>query len=275
MQIPKMSQGLTLQIFLATLFGVIFGLGCHAIVHDPGTIGRITGGLDLITTIFLRAIKMIIAPLVIGTLVSGIGRMGDSSAVGRVAAKSMLWFIVAALVALFIGLIAVETMAPGIGLHIKASAAQSGIKVPPFTLTGFLENMVPTSIVDAMSRNDVLPIVIFSIVAGLAITRLGEAGKELLRFAEALTSLMLQMATFIMRFAPVAVFTAISTALVERGAGIVVTYASYVGGFYLALACVWIAMVAAGTAVLGRRAQWELLKAMRQPALIALATTSS
>lgn len=276
MHIAAASKSLTWQIAIATVLGVLFGLACHAFVQSANTIADIVNALSLVTSLFLRAIKMLIAPLVCAALVSGIGRMDGSGAVGRVAAKAMLWFIAAALLALVVGLTVVELLSPGVGLHLHATAtAASGIKPPAFNAATFLQDLVPTSIVDAMARNDVLPIVVFSILAGLALTRLGSAGSEVLRLAESLTHLMLQMASFVMRFAPVAVFTAIASALAQHGAEVIVTYASFVGGYYLALLVLWLAMIAAGGMVLGARVQKELLSEIRQPALIALATTSA
>lgn len=275
MEIATQSKNLTWQIAIASVLGVLFGLACHAFVQDAGTMGRIVGLLGLVTSLFLRAIKMLIAPLVFAALVSGIGRMEGSGTVGRIAAKAMLWFVAAALLALLVGLAVVEFLAPGAGLHLHAAAAATGVKAPTFDAATFLQDLVPVSIVDAMARNDVLPIVIFSILAGLALTRLGAAGSDILRLADSLTQLMLQMASFVMRLAPLAVFAAIAAALAQRGAGVIATYTTFIAGYYLALLVLWLAMIAAGAMVLGVRTQKKLLLEVRQPALIALATTSA
>ncbi len=272
-----MRKGLTLWVFLATLLGAGFGLACHEWVHDPASLSTIKATLGLFSALFLRAIKMLIAPLVLATLVSGIGRMGDSGAVGRVALKALAWFVTGSLIAMAIGLVLVLAIQPGAGLHLTGTPVADAdmLKAPPLTLVGFLTNLVPTSILDAMARNEVLQIVVFSIVAGVALTRLGTAGKELLHLAGVLTDLMLKMAGFVMQFAPLAVFAAVGVALTEQGADVVAKYAAYVGGFYIALALLWACIFAAGAAVLGAAKQWELMKAIREPALIALATTSS
>ncbi|MDB5449427.1 MAG: C4-dicarboxylate transporter [Phenylobacterium sp.] len=271
-----MRHGLTGLVVLGMVLGLVFGVACHAFVHDPGTLKVITGGLELATTIFLRTIKMIIAPLVFATLVTGVARMGDSGAVGRVAGRALLWFLVASLVSLGIGLATVVVLHPGTGLHLQAaSGAAAGLKAPPLTAVGFVEHLIPTSIIDAMARNEVLQIVVFAVVAGVAIGNIGPAGRELLRMSEALSTAMLKMTTYVMYLAPIAVFAAVARALAEQGLEVVGTYASYVGGFYLALALLWAVMMAAGAAVLGPQRQWELIKTIRQPALIALSTTSS
>jgi Na+/H+-dicarboxylate symporter len=272
-----MRKGLTLFVFLATLLGAGFGLACHTLIHDPATMTATSQGLSLVTTIFLRAVKMLIAPLVLATLISGVGRMGHAGDIGRVALKAMTWFIVASLVSLAIGLVLVELIGPGVGLHLKAGAGAAAdvLKVPPMSVSGFLTNLVPTSILDAMARNEVLQIVVFSLIAGVALSRLGEKGKHLLVIIEQLANLVLQMAMFVMNLAPIAVFAAVALALAEGGTEVIGKYASYVGGFYIALALLWLALMAAGIAVLGVARQKTLMIAIREPALIALATTSS
>jgi Na+/H+-dicarboxylate symporter len=269
-------KGLTALVILATLAGAIFGLSCHVWLHDPGTLAGLNQGLTLVTAIFLRAIKMLVAPLVLATLVSGIGRMGDSGEVGRIGLMALGWFVTASLVALAIGLVLVETIAPGAGLHLMAGqGASSGIAAAPMTVTSFLTNLVPTSIFDAMAQNQVLQIVVFSVVAGLALTRLGKKGAALVELSTQLADLVLKMAMLVMWLAPLAVFAAVSTAFIQSGVEVIAKYAAYVGGFYIALALLWAVLMAAGAAVLGVSRQIALMKAIREPALIALATTSS
>jgi Na+/H+-dicarboxylate symporter len=272
-----MRKGLTLLVILATLAGAAFGLICHGLIHDAAGLASLLDALSLITTIFLRAVKMLIAPLVLATLISGVGRMGDAGDIGRVALKVMTWFVTASLISLLLGLVMVETIAPGVGLHLKtaADAAASGLKAPPTSLAGFLTNLVPTSILDAMARNEVLQIVVFSLLAGVALSQLGEKGKQLLVLTEQLANLVLKMAMFVMNLAPIAVFAAVASALAQGGVEVIGKYASYVGGFYLTLALLWALLMVAGAAVLGLAQQKTLMKAIREPALIALATTSS
>jgi Na+/H+-dicarboxylate symporter len=177
---------------------------------------------------------------------------------------------------LAIGLVMVEVIAPGAGLHLKASAGEAAgaLKAPPMTVGSFLTNLVPTSIFDALARNEVLQIVVFSIVTGIALTRLGARGRHLLVTIEQLANLVLQMAMFVMNLAPLAVFAAVASALAAHGTEIIARYASYVGGFFLALALLWAALMVAGAVVLGVKGQKILMRAIREPALIALATTS-
>lgn len=270
-----MRKGLTFLVFLATLAGAGFGLACHALVLDPATHGLILKGLGLVTTIFLRAVKMLIAPLVLFTLVSGIGRMGNAGDVGRVALKTMAWFIAASLISLALGLVMVQLIQPGAGLHLKAATSIGPLSAAPMSLSAFVTDLVPTSILDAMARNQVLQIVVFALVAGIALTRLGEGGRHILTLAEQLSALVLKMAMFVMAMAPLAVFAAVAAALASDGVAVIARYAAYVGGFYLTLALLWGLLMVAGAAVLGAARQKTLMAAVREPALIALATTSS
>jgi len=270
-----MRRGLTGLVLVGMVLGVVVGVACHGLVHDPKALSALAGVFGTITSLFLRAIKMLIAPLVFATLVTGVARMGDGRTIGRIAARAMLWFVAASVASLCIGLLVVELQRPGEGLNLSVAAAGPGLTAPPMTVADFLAHLVPTSIVDAMANNAVLQIVVFALVAGVAIANLGPRGEELLRITESVAALMLKMTTYVMALAPVAVFAAVAQSLTEHGVGIIATFASYVGGFYVALALLWAAMFAAGAALLGPRRQWQLLKAIREPALIALTTTSS
>jgi Na+/H+-dicarboxylate symporter len=196
--------------------------------------------------------------------------------VGRIGVLALSWFMAASLTALVIGLALVEIIAPGTGLHLSAAGgAVSDVRPAPMTLIGFFTALVPTSILDAMARNEVLQIVVFSVLAGLALTRLGDKGCQLVALSGALAELMLKMAMMVMWLAPPAVFAAVAEAFIQSGIEVIARYAAYVCGFYAALALLWTALMIAGAAVLGVRRQIALMKAIREPALIALATTSS
>jgi Na+/H+-dicarboxylate symporter len=126
-----------------------------------------------------------------------------------------------------------------------------------------------------MAENEILQIVIFALVAGVAVAQMGTKGEPILHLAEAVSQLMLKMTGYVMYLAPVAVFAAVAVALAEQGADIVLRYADYVGGFYVALAGMWIVLLAAGAAILGAPRLKEIMTAIRQPALIAFTTASS
>ncbi len=270
-----MLRGMTMWVLVAMLLGIGFGLACHATVTDKPTMQGLTGGLGLLATIFLRAIRMIIAPLVFSTLLTGVGRIRETATVGRIALQALAWFVAASVTAILVALAAVELLTPGAGMHMTAATVAGAASAPPLTLATFVGHLVPVSIVQAMAENEILQIVVFALVAGVAIAHMGAAGEPLLALAEAVSKLMLKMTGYVMYLAPVAVFAAVAVALAEQGTDIIVHYAAYVGGFYVALAGIWLAMLAAGTAILGRGPLKALLLAIRQPALIAFTTASS
>ncbi|MDL2341390.1 MAG: cation:dicarboxylase symporter family transporter, partial [Pseudomonadota bacterium] len=231
-----MAKRLTRYILIALVLGVIAGWALNASLDDgsPAAAERlksIADYLSIVTALFLRLIKMIIAPLVFATLVSGIAHMGDVAALGRVGARALGWFILASLVSLSLGLLLVNFLHPGIGLNlpIPPATAASGIETAGFNLKDFITHLVPASIVEAMSTNEILPIVIFSIFFGVALTAIGEAGRPVVRGVESLVKVMLQVTDYVMRFAPVAVFTAVASAIAERGPEIIMTFGKFVG----------------------------------------------
>jgi Na+/H+-dicarboxylate symporter len=271
-----MARGLTLWVLVALLLGVAAGLACHSLISDPAILADWISGFSLVTTIFLRAIRMIIAPLVLSTLISGVARMGEGSAVGRIAVRSLLWFVLASAAAIVGALAVVEVIAPGSGMHLHAAAgAGAAVKAQPFTLAGFVAELVPVSITDAMANNAMLQIVVFALVAGVALGKLGGKGDNLVAFAESVAALMLRITVTVMLLAPFAVFAAVASALAAQGVEIIARYAIYVGGFYVALALVWALMLGASALLMGPSRILPFLAAVRPPVLIALTTASS
>ena len=237
---------------------------------------KIAEYLSIVTTLFLRLIKMIIAPLVFSTLVAGIAHMGDLAALGRVALRSLGWFIGASLVSLTLGLILVTALHPGVGLNlpIPPTSAASGVETAAFNLKDFVSHVVPASIFDAMSTNEILPIVVFSVFFGVALTATGERGRPIVRGVEALVAVMLQLTNYVMRFAPFAVFTAVSGALAERGPQIIMTLGKFVGSFYLGLIILWALLIGAAFLIVGPRTR-HLVRYIRDPVVLAFSTASS
>jgi Na+/H+-dicarboxylate symporter len=165
-----MAKRLTRYILIALVLGIIAGCAINYALDDgtPAAATRlksIADYLSIVTALFLRLIKMIIAPLVFSTLVAGIAHMGDVAALGRIGVRSLGWFILASLVSLTLGFILVHLFQPGVGLNLPVppTTATSGVATGSFNLKDFVTHVVPSSIFDAMSTNDILPIVIFSI----------------------------------------------------------------------------------------------------------------
>jgi len=271
-----MSRNFTLFILAGMVLGLLVGWGCHAAIPDAAGQKDLAGYFSLLTDIFLRLIKMIIAPLVFSTLVAGIAHMGAGSAVGRVGARTLGWFITASFVSLLLGVIVVSILQPGAGLHLTppaTDAAVAGVQTS-LSLKDFLAHVFPTSIADAMAKNEILQIVVFSVVAGSALAALGEKTAGLLHLIEQLAQLMLKMTNYVMRLAPIAVFAAIAASVTQQGLGILATYAQLVGGFYAALVLLWALLFVAGLLVIGPRIG-GLARAIRQPALLAFSTATS
>jgi len=276
-----MAKRLTKFILLALVLGIIAGWATNALIDDgtPASAERlksIADYLSIVTALFLRLIKMIIAPLVFSTLVAGIAHMGDIAALGRIAFRSIGWFILASLVSLTLGLILVTALDPGVGLNlpIPPATAASGVTTAAFNLKDFISHLVPQSIFEAMSTNEILPIVIFSLFFGIALTAVGEKGKPIVRGAEALVQVMLRVTDYVMRFAPFAVFTAVASAITERGPSIIFTFGKFVGSFYLGLVVLWALLIGACFLIVGPRTR-HLVRYIRDPVMIAFSTASS
>jgi Na+/H+-dicarboxylate symporter len=276
-----MAKKLTRYILIALVLGIIAGWAINAAIDDgtPASAERlksIADYLSIVTALFLRLIKMIIAPLVFSTLVAGIAHMGDVAALGRVGVRSILWFILASLVSLTLGLLLVSLLQPGVGLNLPLppATAASGVETAAFNLKDFVSHLVPQSIFEAMSTNEILPIVIFSIFFGVALTAVGERGKPIVRGVEALVRVMLQVTDYVMRFAPFAVFTAVASALAERGPQIVATLGKFVGSFYLGLIILWAVLIGAAFVIVGPRTR-HLVRYIRDPVVLAFSTASS
>jgi len=276
-----MAKNLTRYILIALVLGIIVGWAINYAIDDgtPEAAARlksIADYLSIVTALFLRLIKMIIAPLVFSTLVAGIAHMGDVAALGRVGIRSLGWFILASLVSLTLGLILVSVLHPGVGLNLPLppTSGASGVETATFNLKDFVSHLVPQSIFDAMSTNEILPIVIFSLFFGIALTAIGEKGRPIVKGVEALVQVMLQVTNYVMRFAPLAVFTAVSSALAERGPQIIATLGIFVGSFYLGLIILWALLVGVCFLIVGPRTR-HLVRYIRDPVVLAFSTASS
>ena len=276
-----MAKRLTRFILIALVLGILAGWATNALIDDgsPEAAARlkeIAGYLSIVTTLFLRLIKMIIAPLVFSTLVAGIAHMGDVAALGRVGVRALVWFICASLVSLTLGLILVHLFSPGVGLNLPLppTTAASGVETGGFNLNDFVTHVVPASIFEAMSSNEILPIVIFSLFFGVALTAIGEKGRPIVVGVESLVKVMLQVTDYVMRFAPLAVFTAVTSALAERGPEIIATLGKFVGSFYLGLFLLWCLLIGAAFVIVGPRTK-HLVRYIRDPVVLAFSTASS
>jgi Na+/H+-dicarboxylate symporter len=271
-----MQKNFTLYILAAMALGIIAGWAIFQFEPTEAAKQVWADNFKIITDVFLRLIKMIIAPLVFATLVAGIAHFGDTSALGRVGLKTMAWFLGASLISLTLGAVIVSILQPGVGLGLPLPPvdATSGLKTSEFTLKDFITHLVPKSIVEAMATNEILQIVIFSIFFGVAVAALGEKGKMIADLAEQVSQAMLKLTGYVMSVAPIAVFAAVAAVIATKGLGVLLTYGAFIGGFYLALAILWALLIGAGFAVVGPSIS-KLIARIREPTMLAFSTASS
>ncbi|HEV7440311.1 MAG TPA: dicarboxylate/amino acid:cation symporter, partial [Methylobacterium sp.] len=272
-----MRSRLTTYIFIGMLLGIGVGYLCSITWPDPQTAKEIAGYIALISDVFLRLIKMIIAPLVFSTLVVGIAHLGDTASVGRVGGKALLWFVGASLCSLLLGLVMVNILRPGdnLNLPLPDAGATTNLKAASLSLKEFVIHLVPKSPVEAMANNEILQIVVFSVFFGVALAAIGEKGKPLAVGIESLADVMLKITGYVMNFAPVAVFAAIAATITTQGIGVIVTYAKFMLEFYFSLAMLWCLLVLAGFVLVGGGGIRRLLDLIKEPFVLAFSTASS
>ena len=270
-----MTGKLTVRILIGLMLGIIAGVAINRAfpAGDP-TLLVTADTLKLLPDVFLHLIKMIIAPLVFATLVTGIARMGDSSALGRIGGRALAWFITASLISITVGLLLINFFQPGVGLQFKAGGDIGTLATSDFTFRHFVLEVFPTSAVDAMANNNVLQILVFSLFFGIALSALRERGAIILDGLEALAQLMMRMTDYVMRFAPFAVFGAMASVIALRGFGIVITYAALMSEFYFGLLILWTILFGMAALVLKKRAV-TLARYIREPVILAFSTASS
>ena len=262
-------------IVAAMVGGILVGFGLNQMLDADGAKAA-ADNLSILTDLFLRLIKMIIAPLVFATLVSGIAHMEDAAQIGRVGVKTMGWFISASVVSLTIGLFMVHLLQPGAGMNlvIPDVAPGAAVDTTSFTFKTFVTHLVPASIVDAMAKNEILQIVVFSIFVGTAVAAIDDKAPAVLALVEQVTAIMLKVTGYVMKCAPVAIFAALASTVATQGLNVLADYAKFVGGFYLSLGVLWLVLLGACALFIGARAL-ILFKLIQAPALLAFSTASS
>lgn len=269
-----MNRLFTFLIVLSMVAGVAAGAWCNQHFQDPAQVQEIVGWFKVVTDVFLRLIKMIIAPLVFSTLVAGIAHMGDAGSVGRVGAKTMFWFISASIISLLLGLAMVHLLQPGVGLTLPTPETTATVDTAKFTLQEFITHVFPKSIFEAMANNEILQIVVFSIFIGVAVASLDDKAPQILTLVEQLAAIMLKVTGYVMRLAPLAIFAALAGTVTQYGIEILTIYAKFIGGFYLSLGVLWATLAVAGLLFVGPRI-FTLLASVWQPTLLAFGTASS
>jgi Na+/H+-dicarboxylate symporter len=269
-----MRSRLTLFIVIALVLGIASGYVAN--VYFPEGSARFADIAALLPMAFLRLIRMIIAPLVFATLVVGIGKMSDLAMLGRVGGKALGWFIFASLISLTLGLVLVQWFSPGsvMQLPLPQENAASNVEASALSLQGFIAHTIPTSIIDAMARNEILQIVVFSLFFGTATAALGERARIVLDVLDAVAHIMLKVTGYVMLAAPLAVFGALAGTIAKEGIDIVWVYGLFIGEFYLALLILWVVLIALGVFIVGP-SLLRLIRRIREPVLLAFSTASS
>ncbi len=272
-------QRLMQQIIIAILLGIITGWGFHHYL-DANQTKDVASYINIITDVFLRLIKMIIAPLVFATIVMGLISIGGSSSVGRITMKAMVWFIIAGLVSLSIGMLMVNLFQPGVGLNmvlVQQEDVNTGLNTSGFSLKNFISHIFPSSFVQAMANNEILQILVFSLFFGTALAYIKHKSQKIspiVILIEDLGRIMFRITDYVMSFAPIAVFAALASAVTVQGLSLLYDYGKLIGLFYLGLLLLWAILAAIGFFFLGNRL-FSLMKLIREPATLAFATASS
>jgi len=258
---------LTTQIFIGLLLGIAVG-------YFWPTFGV---AVKPLADVFLRMIKMIIAPLLFATLVVGIAGTGDMKAMGRIGLKAIVYFEVATTIALFLGLLLVNVFRPGAGLTLPIGAdtsAAAAMAQSQQRAWDILLHMFPTSVVDSMARGDILQVVIFSLFFGIALAAIGAKGQPVLDVLDSTAHAMFKFTGYVMAFAPIGVFAAIAATVGGKGLGILFTLGKLVALMYVGLA-IFALIVLGAVSYLIRVPFFTFVKAIREPFLIAFTTASS
>jgi len=268
--------GLTGWIVIAMITGIITGLLIH---HSAGVYWseKFSDYMSIITDIFLRLIKMIIAPLVFSSLVTGIAKMGDTNAVGRIGAKTLAWFLGASLISLLLGLLIMNIVNLGNNLNLPIPDISEAGKVDngsTLTFKTFITHVFPRSFVESMANNEILQIVVFAIFFGIATAAVGEKGKVFIRVLDSLTDIILKVTVYVMYVAPLAAFAAVAAILSLKGPEILITYGKFIGVFYLSILLLWLLLMGVSYLWIGKKV-FVVLKNVKDLVLLAFTTASS
>jgi Na+/H+-dicarboxylate symporter len=269
------SQRMTTYIVIAMVLGIVVGTLLNKALADSGTAATVAGYIAIFSDVFLRLIKMIIAPLVFCTLVAGVAKMGKAETIGRVGLKAITWFVLASLVSLVIGMVLVNLFRPGdsLNLPLPDASASANLKTSSLSLKEFVAHLVPTSIVQAMAQNEILQIVTFSLFFGVAVTQIPGTG-EIVKMIDKLAHVILRITDYVMRYAPIAVFAAIAATITTNGLGVLATYGVFMLQFYFGILVLWLVLILVGFALL-QGGVFRLLGLIKEPILIAFSTSSS
>ncbi len=264
-------------ILIAMISGILVGWACHSSVSTAQATD-IASYFKIVTDVFLRLIKMIIAPLVFATIVSGLISMGKSSSLGSITVKAMSWFIGASFISLLLGMGLANYFQPGLGMNlvIPKEAVDVGVSASSLSLQTFITHIFPRSFAEAMANNEILQILVFSIFFGSALAYVQhQSGATVIgRIIDELCRVMFRITDYVMAAAPIAVFAAIASAITVQGPKLILDYSIFIGQFYVGLLILWMILISFGYIFL-KKDVFRLVKAVREPTTLAFATASS
>ena len=259
-------MGISTQIFIALILGIVFGY----VFPNYGVALKPVGDM------FIRMIKMIVVPLVFSSLIMGIAGTGDFKKLGRLGAKSIIWFEIATTLALFVGLAVVNILQPGVGVNVvatDASAVTTAAK-KSVDMMQMIVNIVPTNVVDAASRGDMLQIILFSTFFGVAAAAMGPVGKPVVDLSKSVAEIMFKVTWYVMKLAPIGVFALIAFTVGKFGLGMLIPLAKLIGSLYFAL-ILFITLLLTGASIVFRVNFFHLFRAIKEPVMIAFSTAAS
>jgi len=259
---------LTQQIMLGLAAGIVAG---YFVSHSHPAWAQY---FNPFSQLFLRLIKMIIAPLIFGTLVAGVAGAGHPKAVGRIGLRAMIYFEVVTTLALVVGLVTVNLVRPGAGLVLPAATGTPSLAASAQTWDQILLHAFPTSVIQAMAEGDVLQVVVWSLFFAIALNMVGEKGRPVLHFCESLAETMFKFTNIVMKYAPIGVFAAMAYTVGKGGFGVLFNLAWLVGTLYVALAAFYV-LVLFPVMLVFRVPVRKFVNSVREPAIIAFSTTSS
>ena len=262
----KKRLGLTGKIFLGLVLGALFG----AFLPQYGETVKPLGDM------FIRMIKMIVVPLIFSSLIMGIAGTGDFKRLGRLGGKALIWFEGATTLALFVGLAVVNVIKPGVGVNVTATdaTAVTAAAGKHIDLVQTLVNIVPANIVDAMAKQDMLAIILFACFFGVAAAAVGEVGKPVIKLCGSIAEIMFKVTHYIMELAPIGVFALIAYTVGKFGIGMLLPLAKLIGTLYFAL-ILFIALVVALASIICKVNFLHVLRAVKEPLLLAFSTATS
>lgn len=274
----KIRISLTTQIFIGLALGILVGFIIHRLDSAPELKGEIIAWVRVLSRVFLNLIKVIIGPLIFSTLIVGIAGAGSFREIGRIGLKAIIYFEIVTTLALFIGLAAVNLTKPGVGVNLpsepSAEAREIAGRASKISAQDHLVQIFPTSIIKSMAENDVLQIVVFSLLFAAAVAALGAKGKPVLAMCESLSEVMFKFTNYVMYFAPYGVGAAMAVTVGSKGLGVLKNLALLILTLYGALA-VFVIFVLGAVALLVRLPVRRFIRLVKEPLLLAFTTTSS